>query len=108
MFDETFGEAWKLRFGVDQPSMPFDAMFLRHRSVRDYADAEIPESVIQALIGAAQCAATSSNLQLWSVISIQEKRLREQIALAAADQRHVRNAPWFFAFLADHNRLKHA
>src|SRR5688572_2299370 len=106
MFDEDFAGAWKRRFGDNPPSEPFDAMFVRHRSVRDYSDKKIPESVIQALIGAAQSAATSSNLQLWSVISIQQKELRQQIAIAAADQRQVRNAPWFFAFLADHSRLR--
>ena len=108
MFDESFEEAWKQRFGVEPHSMPFDAMFLRHRSVRDYADKEIAGTVIQSLIGTAQSAATSSNLQLWSVITIQEKQLREQIAIAAADQRQIRKAPWFFAFLADTNRLKQA
>jgi nitroreductase len=108
MFDESFSEAWQLRFGTDAPSELFDPMFLRHRSVRDYSDKEVPEELIRGLIGAAQSAATSSNLQLWSVVSIQDKALREQIALAAAGQRHVRNAPWFFAFLADHHRLKRA
>jgi nitroreductase len=108
MFDEDFATAWKNRLGDDPPSQPFDAAFLQHRSVRDYSDKEVPESVTEALIGAAQSAATSSNLQLWSVISIQEQDLREQIAIAAADQRQVRNAPWFFAFLADHNRLRKA
>jgi nitroreductase len=108
MFDESFSAAWQLRFGTDAPSEFFDPMFLRHRSVRDYSDKEVPEELIRGLIGAAQSAATSSNLQLWSVVSIQDKALRERIALAAADQRHVRSAPWFFAFLADHHRLKRA
>ncbi|MEO7454281.1 MAG: NADPH-dependent oxidoreductase [Fimbriimonadales bacterium] len=106
MFNEDFKTAWQKRFSSEPPSEPFDPLFLRHRSVRDYSDREIPESTIQALVGAAQSAATSSNLQLWSVISIQNPELREQLAVAAADQRQVRSAPWFFAFLADHNRLR--
>jgi nitroreductase len=108
MFNESFDEAWRLRFGDDSPANLIDSVFLRHRSVRDYSDREVPEALIRELIGAAQSAATSSNLQLWSAVSVQDKQLREQIAIAAADQRQVRNAPWFFAFLADHHRLKRA
>jgi len=97
-----------MRFGTDAPEIPIDAFFLRHRSVRDYSNRSVPETLIASLVGAAQSAATSSNLQLWSLISVQNPALREQIALVAADQRQVRNAPWFFAFVADHHRMRQA
>lgn len=108
MFPEDFATAWKLRFGNDAPAIPIETYFLKHRSVRDYADRPVPESLVASLVGAAQSAATSSNLQLWSLISIQGAELREEIALAAADQQQIRNAPWFFAFVADHHRLRQA
>lgn len=108
MFPEDFAAAWRERFGEDAPEFPIDKHFLSHRSVRDYSDKPVPEGLIRSLIGAAQSAATSSNLQLWSVISVQEPDIREKIAIAAADQRQVRNAPWFFAFVADHHRLRQA
>ena len=92
MFEETFAEAWQKRFGEDPATQPFDPLFLRHRSVRDFSAREIPDSVIRALIGAAQSAATSSNLQLWSVISIQDRELRERVAQAAADQMMMHGA----------------
>ncbi len=80
--------------------------FLIHRSVRQYSDKPVSENLIQQLVACAQSASTSSNLQLWSLISIQNPDKRERIAKLAADQNQIRNAPWFFAFLADHNRIK--
>lgn len=60
---------------------------------------------MSALIGSAQSAATSSNLQLWSVVSVQDPHLRERVATLAGNQDQVREAPWFFAFLADLHRV---
>jgi nitroreductase len=65
----------------------------------------VSEQMVSELVAAAQSAATSSNLQLWSIISIQNPELREQVALTAGDQHQVRNAPWFFAFVVDLHRI---
>lgn len=59
-----------------------------------------------ALMGAAQSAATSSTLQLWSVISIQDRALREAITEVADNQHQVGEAPWFFAWVADLHRIE--
>lgn len=109
MFSESFVEAWERRYGHRPPfpPPPIDR-FLAHRSVRRYREEDVPEDLVRGLIGAAQSAATSSNLQLWTVISVQESERREAIARLCADQDHVRQAPWFFAFLADHFRLQQA
>lgn len=107
--DESFGESWHLRFGTSPP-VDLEALspLARHRSIRAYSDRPVPEPWVQALIGVAQGAATSSNLQLWSVISIQDPRTREEIAKLADNYGHIKNAAWFFAFIADHYRLKTA
>jgi len=108
-FHETFSEAWQLRYGTEAPSdRPDVEAFLRHRSVRKYAPTPVPESTLAALIATAQSAATSSNLQLWSVISVQDPERRAEIARLCGDQAQVRSAPWFLAFFADHHRLRQA
>lgn len=109
MFSETFAEAWQARYG-EEPGTITDALapFLRHRSVRAYADKPVDVSLISHLIGAAQSAATSSNLQLWSVISVQDPERRQSLAELCADQKQIKTAPWFFAFFADHYRLRKA
>lgn len=109
MFEESFGEAWRLRFGSESPFAGESAerlgRFLTHRSVREYSDREITRDVIAGLIAAAQSAATSSNLQLWSVVSVQNPERRAEIARMCGDQKQIHLAPWFLAFCVDAYRL---
>lgn len=109
MFDESFATAWKQRYG-SLPSQEFEqlAMPLTHRSIRDFDDRPVDEELISALVATAQSAATSSNLQLYSLISIAKGPRREQLAKLCGGQTQVANAPWFFAFLVDTNRLSEA
>lgn len=110
MFDESLSEAWSRRYGNEPPEdAPKElARLLSHRSVRRFSEREVPEATVQTLMAAAQSAATSSNLQLWSAVSVQDPKRREQIAELCADQTQIHQAGWFFAFLADHNRLVQA
>ena len=101
--------SWRDRYGSEPlPGLPQLGAFLDHRSVRSFAERPVPESVLQGLVAAAQSASTSSNLQLWSIVSVQEPLHREAIAKLCGDQDQVRNAPWFLCFLADHHRLRKA
>lgn len=107
MFTETFVQAWRERFGEEPPiEVPEVGRLLTHRSVRKYSDRPVPEELISVLIGVAQSAATSSNLQLWSIISIHDMEVRRKLDQICEGQEHVVKAPWLFAFVADHHRLK--
>jgi nitroreductase len=107
MDEETFGEAWRLRYGLEPGfEIPELAPFLRHRSVRRYSDRPVSEELMSSLVAAAQSAATSSNLQLWSVVSVQNPETRERLATLCDNYDHVRRASWFLCFLADHYRLR--
>jgi nitroreductase len=88
--------------------MPDISRQLAHRSVRSYSDRPIEEETMQGLIAAAQSAATSSNLQLWSVVSVQDPERRGKIAELCDNQSQVRECSWFLAFLADHHRIHRA
>ena len=48
------------------------AQLLAHRSVRAYLPDPLPEGTIETLVAAAQSASTSSNLQPWSVVAVEE------------------------------------
>ncbi|RMH48943.1 MAG: NADPH-dependent oxidoreductase, partial [Alphaproteobacteria bacterium] len=80
------------------------AGLLAHRSVRRYRPDPVPEGTCETLIAAAQSAATSSNLQAWSVISVTDPALRDALARAAGDQDHVRRCPLFLVWCADLSR----
>lgn len=109
MFDESFADAWAKRYGLSPPiDAPAIDRFLTHRSVRRYSAEPIPETTISALMAAAQSSATSSNLQLWTAISVQDPESRDAIAALCDNQQQIRDAAWFFAFLADHFRLRQA
>lgn len=109
MFEESFAQAWRLRYG-EEPSgeVPALARFLTHRSVREFSTEPVAEETVAALVACAQSAATSSNLQLWSIVSVQDRERRDKLATLCANQQQIRDSAWFFAFCADHHRLTRA
>ncbi len=108
MFDESAGQAWLARYGSASPGLPDLGTFLNHRSVRKFKPDPISEEIVRGLVAAAQSAATSSNLQLWSVVSVQDPDRRERIAELCASQKQVKSCAVYFCFLADHYRLRKA
>ena len=109
MFKESFPVAWRARYGSEPDfTYPDLAPFLRHRSIRRFADRSVDESLISGLVACAQSASTSSTLQLWSIISIQNPSTREELALLCDNYNHIRECAWFLCFIVDHFRLKQA
>ncbi len=106
MFQESTAEAWAARFGTPAPEgLPDLGRLLNHRSVRDFTSEPVPEAMIEALVGAALSAATSSHLHAYSLVSVQDPARRREINQFCGDQRQIAHAPWFFAVCADLNRL---
>ena len=52
-------------------------LLLSHRSVRAYLPDALPAGTLRALVAAAQSAASSSNLQAWSLIAVEEPAREE-------------------------------
>jgi nitroreductase len=78
---------------------------LNHRSVRDFLPGGLPEGTLELLIAAAQSASTSSNLQFWSVVAVQERERKSRLAGLAGQQQFIRDAPLLLVWLADLSRL---
>ncbi|WP_353228644.1 nitroreductase family protein [Novosphingobium sp.] len=97
--------ALDLRYGTDHPSglrwNPTIAGLLDHRSVRAYLPDPLPVGTIETLVAAAQSAATSSNLQLWSVVAVSDADKRAKLAELAGGQKHIAEAPVILLFIAD-------
>lgn len=83
---------------------------LLHRrvSVRKYADRPVPEEMIEAVLGAAFRAPTSSNIQSYSVVVVRDRETLQRLSVVARGQRHVAEAPVFLAFCADLTRITRA
>lgn len=74
---------------------------LTHRSVRGYRPDALPKGTLETLIAAAQSAATSSNLQTWSVVEVSNPATRAEFAKIANNQKHIEECPLFLVFCAD-------
>ena len=100
----------KQRYGTARHGMPVDgnavlASLMTHRSVRAYLDTPLAEGTLERLMAVAQSAASSSNLQAWSVIAVRDAERKARLAEWAGGQAHIRQAPLFLAFIADLSRL---
>jgi nitroreductase len=98
-----------LRYGADAapaagPWNDHLSLLLSHRSVRGYRGDALPEGTLETLVAAAQSAATSSNLQTWSVVAVTDPAKKAAIAKLANNQKHIEQCPLFLAWLADVSR----
>nr|WP_314482754.1 oxygen-insensitive NADPH nitroreductase [uncultured Pseudomonas sp.] len=78
---------------------------LDHRSVRAFADQPLPDGTLDTLIAAAQSASTSSNLQVWSVVAVQDPGRKQRLSALAGNQAYIHQAPLFLVWLADLSRV---
>jgi len=99
------------RYGCAAPLINHDlnevlASLLGHRSVRTFLPDALDAGVLELLIAAAQSAPTSSNLQAWSVVAVEDKEHKARLAVLARDQKQIHEAPLFLVWLADLSRLR--
>ncbi|WP_232479091.1 NADPH-dependent oxidoreductase [Roseomonas rosulenta] len=80
------------------------ALLLSHRSVRGFKPDALPAGTLETMVAAAQSAATSSNLQTWSVVAVDDPAVRAELAAIAGNQKHIEQCPIFLVFLADVSR----
>ena len=100
----------RARYGDAAPARPLPGgalveSLLAHRTVRAFSAEPLPTGTLQTLVAAAQSAPTSSNLQAWSVIAVEEPARRARLSALAADQAHVRDCPLLLVWIADLSRL---
>ena len=79
-----------------------------HRSIRKYQDKPIEEEKLVEVIKSAQCASTSSFVQAYSIVSVENKENRKKISELAGNQPYINECPVFLIFCADLSRLKRA
>ena len=99
---ERYGSA----FPATEVWSPAIDLLLQHRSVRAYRPDPLPAGTLESLVAAGQSAATSSNLQTWSVVAVEDAGRRARLAELAGGQKHIRQAPLFLVWLADLSRAE--
>jgi nitroreductase len=79
---------------------------LSHRSIRSYQPTPVPAETLELAVAAAQSASTSSNLQAWSVVAVEDRARKARINAVAGNQRQIEQAPLLLIWLADLSRLR--
>ncbi len=79
---------------------------MSHRSVRAFLPDPVSDATLTTIIAAASSAATSSNLQTWSVVAVRDPARRARLAALCAGQAHIAEAPLFLVWLADLARIE--
>src|SRR5262245_37654968 len=106
----TQADALTARYGADAipAAGPWNGtidLLLAHRSVRGFTADPLPTGTLETLVAAAQSAATSSNLQTWSVVAVTNPATKAALAEVANNQKHMEECPLLLVFLADLSRL---
>jgi FMN reductase [NAD(P)H] len=100
-------ELLRARFGIDQPGVdvpPAVAPLLDRRVTRRYTDQPVPDSLLDALLAAAQSAPTKSDLQQYSVVVMRDAVRIKQIADWIGTMDWIASAPVFLVWCGDMRR----
>lgn len=103
---------FQARYGnASVPTLPQEwnstlEVLLDHRTSRHYLPDALPAATVELLVAAAQSAPTSSNLQAWSVIAVEDKERKARLAGLTGGNAHIVAAPLFLVWLVDLSRLR--
>lgn len=78
---------------------------MTRRSVRAYAEREIEAPCKQAIIDAARRAPTAGNLQMYSMIVVEDQKIKNLLSKSCDNQPFIAKAPLLIIYLADFNKL---
>ncbi len=91
-----------------EAALPDDALhpLLTRRSTRTFLDTPVTEEEIALIVGAAQSASTSSNLQAFSFVAVRDPERKARLASLAGRQKHILEAPLLLVVVGDQSRLR--
>lgn len=83
---------------------PVIDVLMKRRSVRAYAEREIPAEVRAAILQATLRAPTAGNMMLYSIVEVTDQKIKDRLAVTCDDQPFIARAPLVWLFLADYQR----
>lgn len=85
-------------------SSEFFAFLSSRCSIRSYRDEPPDEQALAFILGCASTAPSAGNLESWDVVVVTDPGTRAELAEAALDQPHVREAPVILVVAANYIR----
>lgn len=76
----------------------------KRHSVRKYSDQPIHLHEKELILHASLRSPTAGNMMLYSIIEINDQRLKDRLAITCDNQPFIASAPWLLLFLADYQR----
>lgn len=89
---------------IDPDANPVLRTLLTHRSVRAFRDAPMPEAALDLVLTAAQRAPTSSNMQSYSIVVVDDRELLKAMCLMCGSQPFVAECSALLVFCSDISR----
>jgi nitroreductase len=77
-----------------------------HTSIRSYHPHEVPEEVLDRILGAALRASSSGNMQAYSIIVTTDTDIKKQLFEPHSKQKMLFDAPMLLTFCADFHRMR--
>lgn len=99
------------RYGAAEADVPLAwndtiELLLSHRSVRGFLSDPLPAGTLEALVAAGQSASSSSNVQAWTMIAVENAATKAALAKVANSQKHMEECPLLLVWCADLSRTK--
>lgn len=83
-------------------------LLMNHRSIRRYLPDRVAEEELEAIVRAGQMASTSSGVQAFSVIAVENPDTKRTLAELCGNQAYIEECPLFLVWCADMHRLEAA
>ena len=103
LFKNRYGESSTLDFSKVKISDLLKTIIAR-KSIRKFSEKPISKELLTLLFTAAQSAPSKSNLQQYSILIIDDNKLKNQISNLIGNTKWALSAPVFLLFLADMRR----
>lgn len=91
---------------MEIPTNPTLELLAARRSTRAFEDRPVPPGVREAVLAATLRAPTAGNLQMYTILEIEDPALKRRLSETCDHQPFIARAPWVLVFLADLARLE--
>ncbi|RRJ63613.1 oxygen-insensitive NADPH nitroreductase [Paenibacillus oralis] len=83
------------------------SLLMAHRSIRKFSRQPVSREQVETIVAAGQMASTSSNVQAYTVIAVNDPERKKTLAALCGNQAYVEQCPVFLVWCGDLSRLKH-